>query len=487
MIDKGLSNKPLPKLQPIKMAEGGNVPAEPFRREGVEYIDDGSGNMVSADASAALKQTVGLSDQDLRYDVDGSGEVNLQDALAFMKYASGQDVDANTPFFSEFYGASSQQPENNFDAFNFKPKFTNPDGSIVFEGKGGITTVAPDLATANQQYLDRITSELTSDVSALQGTDGVDPYIGERLKGIQATGDLYQSVTGNKFEGLGEAISAFRKGDVAAYNAPAFPDAGPPPPAADGPTFGGTITDDNVALVDPGGPMSVDPPINPPIMKPDLPVTKALGEEGTTLPELTTMAAGEEDGGFPGGEATTMAMGEEDGGFNPIDEVTTTAIGEEGDAPPFMDEPPLYTTMAMGEEDGGGGVTPIDTLPQPEPVAPIEPFPGPRPDNPFFDLPIPIDNPIDTMPPVVAPDPRTYGNYTPPAAPVMGAGDQRTYGTTVPAGYNFTPAPSLVSAPAVDATAALDPLREGLGSFLQGGSANYLQSSGPRTSVFTRS
>ncbi|EIJ36341.1 DUF6174 domain-containing protein [Thiothrix nivea] len=79
-----------------------------------------------------------------------------------------------------------------------------------------------------------------------------------------------------------------------------------------------------------GGPVIIDPPVEPPI--------------------ATTKALGEEDGGIKPGPikppveppiATTLALGEEDGGYlgPPI-------------KPPVDD--PIVTTQAVGEEDGGG-------------------------------------------------------------------------------------------------------------------------------------
>ncbi len=85
------------------------------------------------------------------------------------------------------------------------------------------------------------------------------------------------------------------------------------------------------------------------------------------LPDATTLAVGEEDGGTlpPHGrddppDATTLAVGEEDGGISPpIYEkpptFTTLALGEEdgGGISPPIDKPPIATTLAIGEEDGG--------------------------------------------------------------------------------------------------------------------------------------
>ena len=140
----------------------------------------------------------------------------------------GTITDTNVPITDQ--GAPIADTSNlNFDAFGFRPTFTNPDGSIVFQGKDGISTIAPDLATANQQYFDRISSQLTSDLADLQGTDGVNPYLGQNLDSIKETANLYQSVTGNPFEGLGSAITDFTQGNVEAYNEPAFTVGQPPP------------------------------------------------------------------------------------------------------------------------------------------------------------------------------------------------------------------------------------------------------------------
>jgi len=229
---------------------------------------------------------------------------------------------------------------------------------------------------------------------------------------------------------------------------------------------------------------------------------------GTAAPEpeqnpfdpgpLTTMAMGEEDGGLPIGEATTMAVGEEDGG---------------GGIPKDAFDP-VVTTMAMGEEDDGG-LTPmpiqppadkVDPVPAPRPenpfldlippaeVDPVTPItPAPRPENPFLGLPVPFDPPprppvadLPVNPPVMPPiatttafgeedggmpppveQPRTYGEIPPTIQPVG-----RTYGNTNPM-TGETVFNQMYKPVAVDATQALNPLREGLGTFLPGGAGNY--------------
>lgn len=58
---------------------------------------------------------------------------------------------------------------------------------------------------------------------------------------------------------------------------------------------------------------------------------------GLKLPNITTLALGEEGGGFFPSKppnVTTLAIGEEDGGLSP-------------------NKPPNLTTLALGEEDGG--------------------------------------------------------------------------------------------------------------------------------------
>ena len=221
--------------------------------------------------------------------------------------------------------------------------------------------------------------------------------------------------------------------------------------------------------------------------------------------QLTTMAMGEED------TFTTQAMGEEDGGL-PINEATTMAVGEEdgGGGIPKDAFDPVVTTMAMGEEDDGGGmIMPIqppadqlDPVPAPRPenpfldlippaeVDPVTPItPAPRPENPFLGLPVPFEPPVAELPvnpPVMPPiatttafgeedggmpppveQPRTYGEIPPTIQPVG-----RTYGNTNPM-TGETVFNQMYKPVAVDATQALDPLREGLGTFLPGGAGNY--------------
>jgi hypothetical protein len=164
---------------------------------------------------------------------------------------------------------------------------------------------------------------------------------------------------------------------VAPVQPPVLPAATSPAPApAPVPAFDpyAGMTQADLAEIGMAAPMPqmVAPPVQTPALAPELAVNPApepvqpapsMGIEGLApnfamtkdfslpvergpdnLPVATTMAMGEEDGGFPPERdmATTMAMGEEDGGGM----ATTMAMGEE-------DGGGMATTMAMGEEDGG--------------------------------------------------------------------------------------------------------------------------------------
>lgn len=91
------------------------IPAkEPYRREGVEYIEH-NGQMVPKDALNALKGAVGLLGADdspdvLRYDVNGDGRVTAGDAVQFLRYASMPDYSDNAEFFNSFYAQEAPAP-----------------------------------------------------------------------------------------------------------------------------------------------------------------------------------------------------------------------------------------------------------------------------------------------------------------------------------------------------------------------------------------
>jgi hypothetical protein len=265
----------------------------------------------------------------------------------------------------------SDQAQYNFNAFGFNPTFTNPDGSMVFTGKDGISTIAPDLATANQQYLDTITQQLTSDVADLQGTNGVNPYIGQNLDSIQAMGNMYQSVTGNPFAGLSDAITTFQGGNVPAYNEPALSQEQQQQAAAQNQAL-----QEQQALQQEIGVLPLPAPGI------GLENTRAVGEDNSILQPV------------PG---VTRAIGEDGNGPFPYDEITTAAIGEEGDFPPQPGndilKPPGggMTTQAVGEEEGdfapiGGGMLMTqamfeDGMPTP-PAPPVANPYQPQPFNP---------------------------------------------------------------------------------------------------------
>jgi hypothetical protein len=317
---------------------------------------------------------------------DLTGNISSNKGGGAMTMALGEDGTGALP--PQPGAPLSDQAQYNFNAFGFNPTFTNPDGSTVFTGKDGISTIAPDLATANQQYLDTITQQLTSDVADLQGTNGVNPYIGQNLDSIQSMGNMYQSVTGNPFAGLSDAITTFQGGNVPAYNEPAFnlsPEqqqqnaaelqqieqtfqeqqdqqnfgVGVPAPT----NFGGNtmVTPAPTTSLKGGGagtPVAATPTI----------MTQAFGEEGNPpaapgMPVAATQAMFE-DGTtpLPGiGAANTRAIGEDNSMMQPNIQIdlgppqtsVTRALGEDGQGiydTIFNPDGPTVTTMAVGEE-----------------------------------------------------------------------------------------------------------------------------------------
>ena len=65
-----------------------------------------NGQMVSQDALNALNMSVGNLEPDMRYDVNGDGNISPQDALQFAKYAEQENYDDGGGFMSSFYGDS---------------------------------------------------------------------------------------------------------------------------------------------------------------------------------------------------------------------------------------------------------------------------------------------------------------------------------------------------------------------------------------------
>ena len=179
-------------------------------------------------------------------------------------------------------------------------------------------------------------------------------------------------------------------------------------------------------------------------------LTQAMGEqEGDMMPpsliiddgphsggnNFSTMAIGEDGGGFKPPMASTAAVGEDDGFVNYRDRnygnrllpgsfgPTTQAIGEDGGGGDLLQEP-LGTTMnittqAMGEDGGGGGnllQEPFEPPSQSRTTELIEELisllRGSRSPPSVFERPMPRPQPIFSPPP-----PRT-----PPPAPVSGTG-----------------------------------------------------------------
>ncbi len=70
---------------------------------------ENDGQMVSSDALKALQMSVGLQEQDMRYDADQDGRLGANDALLFEKYAQMSDYDDASGFMSDFYGEQPAQ------------------------------------------------------------------------------------------------------------------------------------------------------------------------------------------------------------------------------------------------------------------------------------------------------------------------------------------------------------------------------------------
>ena len=90
---------------------------EPFRREGLTYVEN-NGKMVLKEAVDALEMIVGQRDQDLRYDINGDGKVDMNDAIGFIKYGSGVDQgEATDTFMQNFYAPKEESiPTDSLEA-----------------------------------------------------------------------------------------------------------------------------------------------------------------------------------------------------------------------------------------------------------------------------------------------------------------------------------------------------------------------------------
>lgn len=84
------------------------------------------GQMVSSDALKALQMSVGLQEQDMRYDADQDGRLGASDALLFEKYAQMSDYDDASGFMSGFYGGENPTYTDQV------PGYT--EGGVEFQG-----------------------------------------------------------------------------------------------------------------------------------------------------------------------------------------------------------------------------------------------------------------------------------------------------------------------------------------------------------------
>ena len=74
--------------------------------------------MVLKEAVDALEMVTGQREQDLAYDINGDGKVDLNDALGFIKYGSGVDQgEATDTFMQNFYAPKEESiPTDSLEA-----------------------------------------------------------------------------------------------------------------------------------------------------------------------------------------------------------------------------------------------------------------------------------------------------------------------------------------------------------------------------------
>ena len=272
-----------------------------------------------------------------------------------------------------FEGTSPDQP--NYSALSLSPTFTNPDGTIVFEGKNGIKEIAPDLATAQQQAVEKLENNLAADIERynsgyLAGGDKEQMFNSSR-----SSNALYEAVMGKSYEGISTAIKNFNAGmpggvepelgfpagttldELGSEDPIIYPD---DPSLAD--TTRPVETVDDTFVSDPQG--GVDP-VN-------FPVIDFEGKPTTITPSTGTgMDFSKQQGGMGGPLPKGYYSGPADGVYK---------YGEgpyAAETQKFLDSNPDYLPGALQQPT----------------AAPITPDPNPIPD-PVDDIFDPVDDPV---------------------------------------------------------------------------------------------
>ena len=157
---------------------------------GTNENESGSAN---TDAMTALEMSVGLQEQDMRYDADQDGRLGANDALLFEKYAKMPDYDDASGFMSGFYGEQPAQktyPGGEPTYTDQVPGYT--EGGVEFQGPdmppfGMATTMAigeedtpflePDMDDMDDIFGPRPGVDPVPDTPVFSLPPGVDPMV----------------------------------------------------------------------------------------------------------------------------------------------------------------------------------------------------------------------------------------------------------------------------------------------------------------------